>query len=375
MRNLIVKMFKAILLMLLILIISVVGFYLYLQSFYSKPTKIDDRGRLYYIDYTGDYYSKFVTGPFGKLKPVINTGCSAFYTANKDGGFDTARNYDLAHLDKDGNTTGLNVIVKCTPKGKYRSIGIADFAMFSYLKLDYTEASFDDKKFSDVLLALAPYICVDGINEKGVVCTIHALDLKEGETSVNQNDPGKDSVIITELLRLILDNCASVDEAVDLANNKNLINTFDADFHMFVTDANGKSAVLEWRYNKLEVTYTDIITNFYVNSDDAEDCYIDGKFKETYVPPVANKKGYRFGYGHGYERFKTLMSGMETFESDGKTVMDMNDMMNLLEDVSQEYTGELTSLTQYSVIYHNSEPSMDICVYPDYTKMYNFNPN
>ncbi len=375
MRGLIIKLFKAILIMLFLLVLFVVGIYLYLKSFYSKPTKIDDRGRLYYIDYTGDYYSKFVTFPFGKLKPVISSGCSAFYTENVDGGYDTARNYDLAHVTQDGNVTGLNVIVKCTPKGKYRSIGIADYAMFSYLKMDYTEASFDDQKLTDVLLSLAPYICVDGINEKGVVCTIHALDLKDGETSVNQKEAGKDSVIITELLRLILDNCASVDEAVALANNKNLINTFNADFHMFVTDAAGKSAVLEWRYNKLEVTYTDIITNFYVESDDAEDCYIDGELKEKYVPPVTNNKNYKFGYGHGYERFKTIMSTKESFESEGRSVMDNYDMMSLLQDVSQEYTGELTSLTQYSVIYHNSNPSMDICVYPDYTKTYNFNPN
>lgn len=39
---------------------------------------------------------------------------------------------------------------------------------------------------------------------------------------------------------------------------------------------------------------------------------------------------------------------------------------------SVEYTGELPSLTQYSAVYHNSEPAVDIWVYPDYTKSYHF---
>lgn len=55
----------------------------------------------------------------------------------------------------------------------------------------------------------------------------------------------------------------------------------------------------------------------------------------------------------------------------------MNDteVMDALKNVSQEYTGELTSLTQYSVIYHNSEKSMELCVYPDYSEMYYFELN
>lgn len=37
-----------------------------------------------------------------------------------------------------------------------------------------------------------------------------------------------------------------------------------------------------------------------------------------------------------------------------------------------EYTGELTSLTQYSVIYHNEDPGFDVWVYPDYSVSYHF---
>ena len=37
-----------------------------------------------------------------------------------------------------------------------------------------------------------------------------------------------------------------------------------------------------------------------------------------------------------------------------------------------EYTGERTSLTQYSAIYDNANRCLDLCVYPDYSKVYHY---
>ena len=368
----------------LIIILKVVGcilaffivtfgfLYFYIKSFVSKTQRVDDKGRLYYTEYKGNYSSALIEGPYNLLKPVRTSGCSAFYTKKPTGEYVTARNYDLAHLDKTGQTTGLNIIVKCSPKGKYKSIGVADAAMLAALGLPYCEGCFDDGKADTLFLAFLPYLCVDGINEKGLAATINALDIKEGEQAVYQIEEGKDSVIIPELLRQILDNCATVDQAVSLAEERNLINTFGADFHLFVTDAEGASAVFEWRYNTLKVTYTDIITNFYVGSDDAEDCYVDGVLKEAFVPPVINPNNYKFGFGHGYERFKTIMQQMsEHTDADGTKMTD-DEALETLKAVSQEYTGELTSLTQYSVLYQNSNPSMSICSYPDYENVYIF---
>ena len=305
----IIRRILAVLGVLVLLVLSFAVFsYFHLKSFFTAPQKVDDRGRLYYTEYTGDYESPFVTFIFDKIKPVRSGGCSAFYTESTDGGYRTGRNYDLPHMDKQGNTTGLNMVVRCSPEGKYSSVGVADVAMFSRIGLNYVQGSLDKGQLTDVLLSLVPYICVDGINETGLSASILALDLKEGETAVFQTEEGKEPVIITELLRQILDNCASVGEAVELAKDRNMINTFGADFHMFVTDDSGSSAVLEWRNNTFIVTYTDMITNFYVAFDDAEDCYLDGGLKEKFIAPAENPFNYRFGYGHGYERFKKLMA-------------------------------------------------------------------
>ena len=363
----------AVLGILVLLVLSFAAFsYFHLKSFFTTPERVDDRGRLYYTEYTGDYDSPFVTFIFDKIKPVRSGGCSAFYTESIDGGYRTGRNYDLPHMDKNGNTTGLNLVVSCSPEGRYKSIGVADIAMLSRIGLNYVEASLDKGQLTDVLLALAPHICVDAINEKGLAVAILALDLKEGETAVFQTAEGKESDIITGVLRRIIDNCASVEEAVELAKNINLINTFGADFHIFVTDADGNSAAFEWRYNTLVVTYTDMITNFYVAYDDAEDCYIDGGLKEKFVAPTENPWNYKFGYGHGYERFKKIMAFKAERTANGSLKMSNAEITEVLKAVSQEYTGERTSLTQYSAIYDNANRCLDLCVYPDYSKVYHY---
>ena len=96
-----------------------------------------------------------------------------------------------------------------------------------------------------------------------------------------------------------------------------------------------------------------------------------GELKEKFVAPE-DAKGYRFGYGHGYERFKTLMKLTGEKKMNGNTVMDAVDVMKALEAVSQDYTGELTSMTQYSAVYKNREQKIEVCIYPDYTRKYSF---
>lgn len=44
----------------------------------------------------------------------------------------------------------------------------------------------------------------------------------------------------------------------------------------------------------------------------------------------------------------------------------------VLEAVSQDYTGELTSMTQYSAVFNNKEQKIEICMYPDHSHKYSF---
>ena len=343
----------------------------YLGKFTSKPKRIDKEGKLYLLDYYGNYDSALVKFPIKLVKPVRDAACSCIFTKDEEGNYITGRNFDLPHFDKNGNRTGLNVVIRCAPKSGYKSIAIADAAFVSVLRVPYYSGSLDKSETDKRYLALLPYLCMDGVNEKGLFVTVLALDTKKGEHPVYQKRKGKEQVIISVLLRKILDNCVSCEDAVSFADKFNLVNTLGHDFHLFISDVNGISCVLEWRYDVMTVTHTDIATNFYVSSDDAEDCYLEGELKEKFTAPD-KANGYRFGYGHGYERFKTLMRLSEENKVDGNAVMNEERVMEALKTVSQEYTGELTSMTQYSAVYNNREKKIEVCIYPDYNHKYNF---
>ncbi|MCQ2513408.1 MAG: linear amide C-N hydrolase [Lachnospiraceae bacterium] len=335
--------------------------------------RVDHDGVLYYAEYVGKYENNLIELP---LNFVRAGGCSAFLTQNENGDVITGRNYDLAHLDFDGNPTGLNVVLRMNPEGKYSSINVADAAWVSVLKVPYVKGALDEGKTTHLFLAFLPYLCMDGINEKGLTASILALDVKEGETAVYQDTPGLPVTSITQLLRSALDNCATVDEVVEFARNHNMRNIVKRDYHLFVSDAGGTSAVLEWRNNELIVTYTDAVTNFYVGCDDAEDVYVDGSLKEKFPGPVRSLRDYHYGYGHGFNRFNTIVQQLDKHRIDSTSYMSEmseQDAMKLLGSVAQNYDkNEVTSFTQYSEIFNNTEKTLIISIMQDYANEYGF---
>jgi len=226
-------------------------------------TRVDTEGMLYSIEYTAEYHSLESQALFAALRMFRKVGCSAFTTSDENGDVLTCRNYDYPHLDEEGNPTRLNVVVRCTPENGYRSIGITDALIFNEIGCQYQPGSLDDGETDISLMMLLPWLCMDGINEKGLSVSILYVPGKTGETPVNQNEDGLEKVLVTQLLRMMLDSCANVEEAIKLAGNVNLVNLLGHDYHLFVTDKTGHSVVLEWRYQILTVVETDAVTNFY----------------------------------------------------------------------------------------------------------------
>lgn len=331
--------------------------------------QLDEEGYLYYAEYEGEYDNPLISAP---CRLIQNSGCSAFLAKEEDGRIFTGRNYDLSHADSEGNPSGLNVVLRLNPKGKYRSINVADAAWITYLGLPYYKGTLSDDKVTKLPLAFLPYLCMDGINEKGLSVSILALDVKEGERAVSQNVKGKKKILYEELLRILLDECASVDEAVNKAEEYNISNILGRDYHLFVSDADGKSVVLEWRYEELQVTYTDAATNFYVGFDDADASYqkeLSKAQSEKEISPT-----YRFGYGHGYDRFLTIAEGLEKHRGEeGTAVMDKEELRLLLEQTTQAFhPEELTSLTQYHALYCNTDKTLEIYPCPSYDQKFTF---
>ncbi len=339
----------------------------------SNVKRLDENGALYYFEYEGNYDDLLTKLP---IKILSKCGCSAFISHNQDDDVITGRNYDLAHTDKNKKITGLNTVFKLHPQGKYSSINMADACWFSVLKLPYYMGALDDGKTTLLPLYLLPYFCMDGINEKGLTVSILYLDIKEGEKAVEQSVKGKKTIVLTQLMRYMLDNCKDIEEAIDLAGQYNITNTLKSDYHLFITDEKGNSAVLEWRYNTFTVTRIDAATNFYHGYDDSCDCYYGEKLKERFIQPKETIREYHYGYGHGYGRFNTMAQCLQQHMIDRqsmKTQMSDEEAANLLAQVSQEYDEtDISSHTQYSALYNNTKRCVDIWLLRDYCKKYHF---
>lgn len=108
----------------------------------------------------------------------------------------------------------------------------------------------------------APFICLDGMNEKGVSIAVLTLDSEP----VHQNT-GKPVIGTTLVIRLILDRAATTEEAVELLNQYDMFATSGRDYHFYITDASGDGRVVEYdcESETREMVATPIrsITNFF----------------------------------------------------------------------------------------------------------------
>lgn len=184
------------------------------------------------------------------------------------------RNYDFKN-----DTSAM--LVYCTPKDGYKSVGFA--------ALDNVSANVPDESLKKKLTALtAPFICLDGMNEKGVSIAVLTLDSEP----VFQNT-GKPVIATTLAIRLVLDHAASTEEVIELLRGYDMFASSGRDYHFYITDASGDSRVVEYdcESDTRELVATPIrtITNFY------------GLYIDKVLPNQRNGI-----YGHGQERYDAV---------------------------------------------------------------------
>lgn len=157
--------------------------------------------------------------------------CTSFQVKNAEGeGYLYGRNYDFFK-----NPTMVTV---SRPKNGYASIAVSDMSHFGY-GLEKLPSSFVSK----ALCLAAVYAPVDGINEKGLCTSIMALPKQPA-----RQDSGKHKVGTTIIMRLFLDRCATVDEALELVDNLDICHDLKSGsgYHYMVADASGNCAVIEF---------------------------------------------------------------------------------------------------------------------------------
>ena len=157
--------------------------------------------------------------------------CTSFQALNASGeGFLFGRNYDYFK-----NPTMVTV---SHPKKGYASIACSDMSHFGY-SLEKLPDSFA-RKLSCLAAIYAP---VDGMNEKGLCTSIMALPKQASQQDTPKNDVGT-----TIIMRLWLDRCATVDEALALLETVDVRHdaAVGSGYHYMVADAEGNAAVVEF---------------------------------------------------------------------------------------------------------------------------------
>ena len=365
--------------------------------------RLSPDGKLYYMESVWNYNE--IPDAF---RPLFSAGCSTFLTENLEGTHLFCRNYDYTHRkgnDRNNPRTGLNVVVRCSnPAARYKSIGVSDATWLDWKNMSLTEGSADDGVTDLSAFIMLPYLCMDGVNEKGLAVSIMALTLpaeweetdydtfedklpsdqepivlkgagKQPETwqrrakhlsvAVNHEDrrawiahmpfvrtemEGKrGSLLHPILMRMMLDSCATVEEAVALAGMFNVTTIGPGqDYHILVADASGKARLLEWVDDRMNVVDTRHATNYRRSADDLYHgiCPRDELIKAFFLRCVKDEEFTGM-------REDLIMSLMDLIKQDPDNGHDRND-------------------TQYSCVYDLNHRSLKVFSFGDFSRSWDF---
>lgn len=335
------KIIKRIILgILIVVLLVVVIFLLGAWSIFGEKVKaagsvkeIDKN--LYYMEYKGDYgfdafleqggasssaeiavyITDFLSGGFMSKVPSMgkmNFGCTAYTVKNTDGGTLMGRNYDW-----DGEN-GIAMVIYTEPKNGYAS--------YSTCWLDFLGFGDDWKPegMANQYMSLAAiYVPLDGINEKGLAIA----DLMVGDDEQTNQQTDKIDLTTTTAIRLLLDKAATVDEAIELLKQYDMNSDIGRGHHLAISDATGKSVVVEYIDNVMYVTDTKVVTNHYLT------------------------EGEKYGVGNdeSHARFDKVMA----MDEETGSVMDALQVRDVMQKAS--YAKE----TQWSIVFDMENKALD----------------
>lgn len=209
----------------------------------SKDTNV------YYSKVEGDYYfSNFISAKGAShtndLQKFLNIESSkGFISFSKTNINETSFELNnMVSLNDNSFSNGLKyfnnssniMIVETSPSTGYSSISTVDLEK---LGVD-SKLSFFDKTIS----IPSVYLINDGINEKGLSVSLNYTS-KANENIVYYNTSNCD-VTESVLLRLILDNCSTTEQAINLLNDYDLYLGTENHISITITDINGNCVVI-----------------------------------------------------------------------------------------------------------------------------------
>jgi len=321
----------------------------------KSVTKVNDH--LYLMDYQYDYDLDDMinngqnTTVEMVLKAIYNLAlgkenngfaCTTFNAVTPDNEYIFARNFDY--------TESAAMVMWTHPDNGYKSISVADLGL-----IGYTDNLMPENEASSILSMIAPYACVDGINEKGL--SIGVLEIENNPTFQITE---KKNITTTGIIRICLDKAATTDEAIELFKSYDMRDFLfgECTYHYQISDASGKTAVIEYVDGEMNVLYP--------NHPEAE---VNWMTCANYLLT----EGAEDPDGFGQERTDKVISAME--ETNG--VLTESEAMDVLQSVSMDgddLDGYIC-YTLWSSVYNSQKLTLDLVAGLDYENVYQFSVN
>lgn len=277
------------------------------------------------------YITKFMSRGFSrppKAEPQPQDfGCSTMAVATPDGERFMGRNFDWESC--------RCIISKVNPRGGYSYISAFNPDFFGF------GPDWKPEGFANQYLALATlFAALDGVNEKGLA----VADLVASKNGETHQDNGKPDLTTTCAIKYLLKTAASVDEAVALLEGIDFHSDIGALHHLSISDASGRSAVVEWVGDRMVVTDTPIVTNHYLCAEN-------------------------FGAGHeeGDCRFETLQAARDSSAATMNGAQLLDAMSSVWQSWNDDHGG-----TQWTALFNLSDPGVDYFWRRDTSKSYHF---
>lgn len=254
-------------------------------------------------------------------------GCSTLSVKSTDGAYIFGRNFDWNSCQA--------LVVSAEPEEGYASV--------STVNMDFIQAGagIDMDRLPDKTKTMAAlYAPLDGMNEKGLCVSVNMI---EDSDTIDQDTDKKD-ITTTTAVRLLLDQAADVDEALELLRQYDLHASMEMMVHFALADAKGNAVAVEYIDHEMVVTDTSVVTNFY----------------------LAEGEKYGIGTEQSHTRYEILTERLKE-----KQTMDMQDVRDALDSVSKDNFGEFES-TEWSIVFHQGRGEVQYYHRENYERAYTF---
>jgi hypothetical protein len=145
------------------------------------------------------------------------------------------------------------------PADGYASVSMVDIGVYGYSETNTADDYNNRRKLLD-----APYLCVEGMNECGVVIAEMSVPHAEPPFSAS-----KKNITVDVLIRIVLDYASDAEDALRLINKYNLNFDVGEKVHYLIADSSGHSMIVEFVDNEVKVIRNtnpwQVCTNFVVS--------------------------------------------------------------------------------------------------------------